>query len=115
MSKAGQGSISAVTALLLILAIPGLPISRLENEFAGIGHLVGYEVIWWTLIFALLIYVRKIEARPLSSIGFRRLSLWDALFGLGSGLFVLAGMAGIYYGLFPFLHLSESQKVGEIA
>jgi uncharacterized protein len=59
--------------------------------------------------------VRKVEARPLSSIGFRRLSVWDALLGLVAGLFVLAGIAGIYYGLFPALHLSEGQQVGELA
>ncbi|MBW4028206.1 MAG: CPBP family intramembrane metalloprotease [Acidobacteria bacterium] len=101
--------------LLLVLAIPGLPISRWEDEFAGVLHLVAYEVIWWTLIFSILIYVRKIEARPLSSIGFRRLSPWDALLGLIAGLFMLAGIASIYYGLFPLLHLSEGQQLSEIA
>jgi hypothetical protein len=45
MSKAGRGSISTIVVLLLVLAIPGLPISRWENEFAGVGHLVAYEVI----------------------------------------------------------------------
>jgi len=115
MSKIGRGSISTVVVLLLVLAIPGLPISRWENEFAGVGHLVGYEVIWWILTFSVLLYVRKVEGRPLSSIGFRRVSVWDVLLGLGAGLFMLAGIAGIYYGVFPLLHLSEGQQVGQLA
>ena len=97
--------------LLLILAIPGLPLSKWENEFAGVSHLIGYEAIWWILTLSILFYVRRVEFRPLSSIGFRNVSLQDLLIGLGAGIVMLAGFAAIYYGVLPALHLSESPQV----
>ena len=114
MPMLGRRSMSTMVALLLALAIPALPISRWENEFAGVGHLVGYEVIWWILTFSVLAYVRSVENRSLSSIGFRNVSFWDVLIGLGSGLLMLAGIAGIYYGLLPALHLSESRQADQL-
>jgi membrane protease YdiL (CAAX protease family) len=94
--------------------IPGLPLSRWENEFAGVGHLVGYEVIWWILTLSVLFYVRYVELRPLSSIGFRNVSLQDLLIGLGAGIVMIVGLAGIYYGLLPALHLSENPQVDQL-
>lgn len=114
MFVARRRSMSTVLALLLALAIPGLPISRWENEFAGVGHLLGYELIWWILILSVVFYVREVELRPLSSIGFRKVSFWDVLIGLVAGLVILAGIAGTYYGLLPALHLSESQQVSQL-
>jgi uncharacterized protein len=114
MSAASRRSMSSILALLLVLAIPGLPISRWENEFAGVGHLLGYELIWWILVLTVVFYVREAEVRPLSSIGFRNVSMLDVLIGLVAGLVILAGIAGIYYGLLPALHLSESQQVSKL-
>lgn len=114
MPKTGRRSTLAIIALLLILLIPGLPISKWEDEFAGIGHLVAYEIIWWILTFSVLIYVRKVEARPLSSIGFRTFRAWDVPLGLAAGFLMLTGIAGIYYGLLPMLHLSEGQQVNQL-
>ena len=84
-----------IVALLLILTIPGLPLSKWENEFAGVGHLVGYEVIWWILTLSVLFYVRYVESCPLSSIGFRSVSLTDLLIGLSAGVVIIGGFAGI--------------------
>lgn len=114
MTVTSRRSMSTILALLLVLAIPDLPISRWEDEFAGVGHLVGYELIWWILILSVVLYVREVEGRPLSSTGFRNVSVWDVLIGLGAGLVILAGIAGIYYGLLPALHLSESQQVSQL-
>lgn len=114
MSVTRRRSMSTVLAFLLALAIPGLPISRWENEFAGVGHLLGYELIWWILILSVVLYVREVEVRSLSSIGFRNLSVWDVPIGLGVGFAILAGIAGIYYGLLPALHLSESRQVDQL-
>jgi len=30
-----------------------VPLSKWENEFAGVGHLVGYDVIWWAIVVLL--------------------------------------------------------------
>jgi uncharacterized protein len=114
MLKTDRRSAPTIVALLLILTIPGLPLSKWENEFAGVSHLVGYEVIWWILTLSVLFYVRRVESRPLSSIGFRSVSLKDLLIGLGAGIVMTAGLAGIYYGVLPALHLSESPQVNQL-
>jgi len=114
MLTTDRRSAPTIVALLLILTIPGLPLSKWENEFAGVGHLVGYEVIWWILTLSVLFYVRRVELRPLSSIGFRNVRLQDVLIGLGAGIVMIAGFAVIYYGVLPALHLSESSQVNEL-
>lgn len=114
MSMPGRRSIPMVIALVVALAIPALPISRWESEFAGVGHLVAYEVIWWTLTLSVLIYVRGVEGRSLNSIGFRKVHVGDVLTGIGAALLMLAGIAGIYLGLLPALHISESQQVSQL-
>jgi len=114
MLTTDRRSAPTIVALLLILTIPGLPLSKWENEFAGVSHLVGYEVIWWILTLSVLFYVRRVECRPLSSIGFRSVSLKDLLIGLGAGIVMIAGLAGIYYGVLPALHLSESPQVNQL-
>jgi membrane protease YdiL (CAAX protease family) len=107
-------SIKSIVGILLFLAIPGLPLSRWENEFAGVGHLIGYEAIWWSIVILLLLYVRKLEVRPLSSIGFRVPRLSDMLIGIGVAFITLAGFAWIFYVIFPALHLSESHQVNQL-
>jgi membrane protease YdiL (CAAX protease family) len=114
MLRTDQRSAPTIVALLLILTIPGLPLSKWENEFGGVGHLVGYEVIWWILTLSVLFYVQYVELRSLSSIGFRNVSLQDLLIGLGAGIVMIAGFAGIYYGVLPALHLSESSQVDQL-
>lgn len=100
--------------ILLALGLPCLPISRWENEFAGTGHLIGYEIIWWVMIIGMLLYVRQVEHRPLSSIGFRKMGWPDVIWAILSGILILAALAGIYYVVFPVLHLSEGQQVNQL-
>jgi hypothetical protein len=50
------------------------------------------------------------NSRPLSLIGFQNVSLKDLLIGLGTGIQMIAGLAGIDYGVLPALHLSESPQ-----
>jgi membrane protease YdiL (CAAX protease family) len=100
--------------LLLFLTLPGLPLSRWENEFAGVGHLIGYEAIWWSMVIALLLYVLMIEGRPLGSIGFRRPKAADILIGIAAGFLTIAGIAVLYYRVFPALHWNESQPVNQL-
>jgi uncharacterized protein len=100
--------------ILFTLGMPCLPISKWENEFAGTSHLIGYEIIWWATIAAVLLYVLLAERRPLSSIGFRAIGLWDVIWAILAGIFILAALAGIYLGLLPALHLNEDQQVNQL-
>ena len=101
--------------LVLFLTLPGLPLSRWENEFAGVGHLIGYEAIWWAMVIALLLYVLQIENRPLASIGFRRPKSADIFIGIGASILAVAGIAVIYFWIFPALRWNESQPVHQLA
>jgi uncharacterized protein len=109
-----RNSETSFFGLLFFLVIPGLPLSRWENEFADVEHLIGYEATWWSIVILLLLYVRKIEHRPLFSIGFRRPRLSDVTIGIGAGVLVLAGFAAIFYGIFPAFHLNESHEMNQL-
>jgi uncharacterized protein len=105
----------AFAGLILALGFPSLPISDWENEFNGVAHLIGYEIIWWVAIAGLLLYVRLAEKRPLSSIGFRSpLRLPDILIAAGAGILILAGLAVIDFVLLPALHLDEQQAIARL-
>jgi len=97
-----------LAGLLLALGPVSLPFSTWDHEFAGIGHLLGNEAIWWVYIAAMLLYVRKIERRPLSSIGFRPPGVGNTLIGVAAGAVVLAVLGAMYFLVLPALHLGDS-------
>jgi membrane protease YdiL (CAAX protease family) len=103
-----------VLGLFVALGVPALPLSRWENEFGSVWHLVGFEAIWWALIIFILLYVRLVERQALASIGFRTPNLRGILLGIAGGIVMLAGLTAIYYGLFPLLHLNEDQKMNQL-
>jgi uncharacterized protein len=114
MAIKNRRTLLTLIGLLLTLGFPTLPISRWENEFANVPHLVGYEIVWWSLIALVLLYVRLVERRPLTSIGFHVPGTWNVLIAISSGLVILAGLAAIYYVLFPTLHLSDGQQMNQL-
>ncbi|MFK2877892.1 CPBP family intramembrane glutamic endopeptidase [Rhodanobacter hydrolyticus] len=97
-----------LAGLVLALGVVSLPFSNWDHEFAGIGHLLGNEAIWWTYIAAMLLYVRKVERRPLSSIGFRPPGVGNVLIGMAAGVMVLAVLGTMYFLVLPAFHLSDS-------
>ncbi|GAB3779460.1 CPBP family intramembrane glutamic endopeptidase [Dyella agri] len=97
-----------LTGLLLALGVVSLPFSIWDHEFADTWHLVGNEAIWWIYIAAMLLYVRKVERRPLSSIGFRKPGIGNTLIGVAAGLAVLAVLGAMYFLILPALHLGDA-------
>lgn len=97
-----------LAGLLLALGAASLPIGDWDREFAGTGHLVGNEAIWWAYVGAMLLYVQRIERRPLSSIGLRAPGPGNTLIGAVAGLVVLAAMGAMYFLVLPALHLDDS-------
>jgi membrane protease YdiL (CAAX protease family) len=114
MTRSRENTSVILAGLAIALGIPALPLSRWENEFAGVKHLLGYELIWWALIAAVLLYVGLVERRPQTSIGFRAPHGRDIIIAIGAGIVILAGTAGIYYGLFPALHISEGSQMNRL-
>jgi len=98
--------------IVVALGFPSLPVAKWVNEFAGIGNLVGYELIWWAVVGFLLAYVAVVERRPLSSLGFRALTKVDLVVAIAAALVMVAGLATIYYLVFPWLGISENSQIG---
>ena len=101
--------------LLFALGLVSLPFSLWIDEFANVRHLVANEAIWWLYITGMLVYVLRVERRPLSSIGFRRLGARDIAIGIGAGIAMLAALACVYYLIFPLLHWDLSQGMNRLA
>jgi len=101
--------------LLLALGLVSLPFSLWIDEFANERHLVANEAIWWLYVTGMLVYVLRVERRPLSSIGFRRLGARDIAIGIGAGIAILAALACVYYLIFPLLHWDLSQGMNRLA
>src|SRR5262249_27176153 len=98
--------------LVVALGFPCLPVTKWVNEFAGVGHLVGYEVVWWAAVGLLMAHVRIVEGRPLSSLGFCALTRVDVVVAIAAALQMVAGLAAIYFVLFPWLGIRENQQIG---
>ena len=97
-----------LVGLALALGVACLPIGDWDREFAGIGHLIGNEAIWWIYVAAILLYVRKIERRLLSSIGFRTPGISNIALGACAGLLITAVLGAMYFVVLPALHLNDS-------
>ena len=100
--------------LAMVLGIPCLPLSRWEDEFASVGHLVGYELLWWALVAAVAVYVVRVEHRPLSSIGARPPGVRGVALGIAAGAVIVAVLAAIYELVFPALGLNEDSQIAQL-
>ena len=114
MENKYRSELLKVFGLLLALGLPWLPFSRWENEFASVGHLAGYELIWWTIVTIILLYVLFVERRPLCSIGFHKLGFWNILFGILAGAVSLVSLYFIYLKLFPLFHVNQTVETTQM-
>lgn len=106
--------IYAGLGVVFALGFPAIPISRWEDEFRNIRHLVGYEAIWWTAVILLIAHVLFLEKRPLTSLGFVRSTRMDYLIGALGGVATLVGLAAIFLILFPLLHINEGPQLNQL-
>jgi uncharacterized protein len=113
-STSGRKKIFALVGVLFALGFPAIPISRFFDEFANTRTLIGYELIWWAAVVALLAWVRFAGREPLSSIGFRRPGMKNIALGVATGIVSLAGLATILYVIFPALHINETQSIDQV-
>jgi membrane protease YdiL (CAAX protease family) len=104
----------AAVGVVLALGLFSLPLGSWMHESAGLAHEIGYEVLIWAWVAAILLYVVRVERRSLSSIGFRAFGLQDAVIAILAGTLILALVAGIYFGVFPALHWNENRQVNSV-
>jgi hypothetical protein len=81
-----------IVGVLATLSFLALPLSIWIDEFASVGHLITYELVWWTAVAAVLAYVAFIERRPLASLGFRRQSVGDLFISVMAAALILGGV-----------------------
>jgi hypothetical protein len=62
-----QRTVLTVIGLLVPLGFAATPISKFFDEFASLRNMIGYELIWWTLVALVLLYVRYVKRRCGSS------------------------------------------------
>ena len=92
----------AITLIGLALAL-GVP----EAVVLIGGHApVLHEIIFWTLVLVLLLYIVLVEKRPLSSVGLRRSTLRTLGWGVLAAIVTVIGIGLLYGVVFPLLHLS---------
>jgi membrane protease YdiL (CAAX protease family) len=111
---AGPRPLLSLIGVVFALGFANLPISRWMDEFASTSHLVAHEVVWWAAVGAVLAWVALAERRALSSIGFRAVRKTDPFLALAGAIVMIAGLAFIYYVVFPRLGVSESREVDRL-
>jgi membrane protease YdiL (CAAX protease family) len=104
----------AVAGVLLALGLFSLPVGSWIHVDAGVANHVAYELIIWAWVVGMLLYVRRVEHRPLSSIGFRALRVQDGIIAMVAGILILALLALILLVIFPALHWNESSQVASV-
>lgn len=100
--------------VLLALGLFSLPFGSWMHESAGLANRVGYELVVWAWVAAILLYVLRVERRPLSSIGFRALRVTDGIIAIITGILILASLALISFVVFPALHWSENGQMASV-
>ena len=108
-------TVQILIGLALTLGAGSLPWPVWDHEFADNVHLLGNEAIYWVLVVATVFYVLRVERLPLASIGLRRPGFADGLIGIAFAVATVAGLAALYFVVFPILGLSEAQQLGQLS
>ena len=110
MRLSRQSGLAALGLLLMFGAVFGGG-GAFGERFLGLPALVSHDLFWWSMFFAVLLYVGVVERRPLSSIGLKRPSWKTLAFGIG-GAFVLFEFMPVVFYASQLLHLPLQQNSG---
>jgi uncharacterized protein len=100
--------------VLLALGFFSLPVGSWVHDDAGLANRLVYELLVWAWVVGMLLYVVRVERRPLSSIGFRAVGVREVIIAIVGGILILALLALISLVVFPALHWSESSQEASI-
>jgi len=107
--------LSSLFGLLLAIGLISLPFGRLLGQFQSLGHMILTESAFWGIVAIVLLYVRFVEKRPLSSIGLCKPTVADLALAVAAGALILAVLATVYLVIFPALHWNEGAQFKTIA
>ncbi len=102
--------VKIVVGLFITLGVANLPLGTWGERRIPRWPLVGHEVLRWLAVAVLILYVLLVERCPLSSIGFRKLRLWDIPIAILAGVLMVATIMVIYSVIFPALHLQMNSR-----
>ena len=105
---------TSALGVLLALGFFSLPIGSWVHDEAGVANRLAFELIVWAWVAGILLYVARVERRPLSSIGFRVPGVKDWITAIFAGILILALLALLTLVVFPALHWSESSQESSI-
>jgi len=107
---AGRQRMLALGGLVLALGVISLPFGTWDHSLASQANMVANEFVFWALVAAILLYVTRIERRPLASIGFIRPRFTDLAIAMAAGLVIVAMLGVLYLVVFPRLGWDETQQ-----
>jgi hypothetical protein len=116
-TRSNKRRVQILVGLLLTLGVANLPLSTWGGRLKVFGPLLAREVLWGLAVGVLLFYVLRVERRPLSSIGFRRLGLRDILPAILAGTLICdcssccLGLATAYSGWIRRRHIDRTLSV----
>ena len=114
LPRAPRNQAAAVAGLLWALGFPALPVGRWMDEFASVGHLVAYDLIWWGAALILLLHLRFVENDSLAGIGFKRPRPSEIAAGVAGGIITVAGLAVLFFLVLPRLQAGEGGKLEQL-
>jgi membrane protease YdiL (CAAX protease family) len=91
--------------LALGMALPSLGVGHWIAPGLDLGSMAIREAVFWTIPGLLVLHATRIEGRPLSSLGFRRPTVWTLVWGLLFGLMITALFMVIGVVILRVLHL----------
>lgn len=103
-----------LTGVVIAFVLPELDPGRHLTTLLGVSDAAPAftpvrEAVWWGIALLLLLHVRFVERRPLSSIGLRRPTGRTFVIGFATALLLFASVVLIYAVVFPMLHLSMNR------
>lgn len=108
IDRSNERRFQIFVGLLFTIGIASLPLGAWGERLRVFGSLLGHEVLWWLAVAVLILYVLRVERRPLSSIGFRRLGFADILIAILAGILMVLGTRVIYVEVVLPFHLQSN-------
>lgn len=107
---AGRRGLAALTLLLLLQ----LPWPRWLAPGDGIAAQWARESVFWAMTAVLLLFVLRVERRPLSSLGRWKPDSRATAWAIVGAVAAVAGMAILYLAVFPALGVGEEEQLGTL-
>jgi len=83
---------------LIVPLLPLIPATADVLRVPGVEPRFGRELFWWAQVLLVLLYVRTVERRPLTSIGFRLPDRKTYLIGIAASIALVVGV-GVVVGI----------------